>query len=567
MNPKVIVSLTSYPYRFKQPEMMTCLASLVEQETDIPYKIIFNVFEDDIEKMPSELVSYIEENNIELYHCPLDIRSHKKYYYVMQEYKNLPIITVDDDIVYSKHLVNDLYTSYLKYSKCVSACYLYRMAFDANDKMVCSFRKWNTKYDKYEPSFRNAFGSGGGTLFPPGCLDISEKRMPMIKEYITDDELLLKKWLNDAGVPVVKCRYDWTDESHGKKSKCGSYLEAATYATASNSLWRSGNNVNMDKHIKNLLSGYDYKKLDETIKPDVVVTMTSWKKRIDKVIETIESCNKQTRIPDKIYLNLSIKEFPGKNKDIPDVIVKYEMNHRNFVINWVDGPNTKSFKKMFPILKYCRYNDIIITVDDDMILPNDFVESRLADFEKYGQSITSAVSKDNTLGCPKINAGSLFVKKMLWNWEKVLDNKVVETYNDDRTYLYILYLNGYIPRMCSKYDVGYIVSCMANDNYNNRLSSVATTYKFGRLYDKHVSNVIIKLTGKSIEQSFGYFNNNKPQNPLCVPVFTPEPEKEKKIIQNNSECKSRIQTLRKDIEAGRVIRVPTVGGFIWKRIK
>ncbi len=110
MNEKVIVSLTSYPYRFKQPEMIKCLKSLVEQDTKVPYKIVFNVFEGDIKEMPSELVSFVEENNIELYHCPLDLRSHKKYFYVMQKYKNLPIITVDDDIVYSKHLVSDLYS-------------------------------------------------------------------------------------------------------------------------------------------------------------------------------------------------------------------------------------------------------------------------------------------------------------------------------------------------------------------------------------------------------------------------------------------------------------------------
>ena len=132
MNPKVIVSLTSYPYRFKKPEMIKCLKSLVNQETKVPYRIVFNIFEGDIKEMSSELVTFVKEHNIELYVCPLDLRSHKKYYYVMQKYSNLPIITVDDDIVYSKHLVTDLYNSYMKYSKCVSACYLYRMAFDDN---------------------------------------------------------------------------------------------------------------------------------------------------------------------------------------------------------------------------------------------------------------------------------------------------------------------------------------------------------------------------------------------------------------------------------------------------
>ena len=564
MNPKVIVSLTSYPYRFKKPEMLTCLKSLVEQETDIPYKIVFNIFEGDIKEMPSELVSYVEENGIEIYHCPLDLRSHKKYYYVMQDYSYLPIITVDDDIVYSKHLVHDLYTSYMKYTKCVSACYLYRMAFDTNDKIIPSFKKWNIKYDRYEPSFRNAFGSGGGTLFPPGCLDISEKRMPMIKSYITDDELLLKKWLNDAGVPVVKCRYDWTDETHGAKSKCGSYLEAATYATDNNSLWRSGNNVNMDKHIKSLLSDYDYKKLDESLKPSIIVTMTSWQKRIGDVIKTIKSCNEQTIIPDMIYLNLSVEEFQGRRNDIPTEITNYEINHNNFKINWVEGKNTKPFKKLFPILKKCKYNDIIITVDDDIILPTDFIESRLADFQQYGKPITSATSFDKTLACKKINAGSLFTKKMLWNWDKFVNDKVIETYNDDRTYLYVLYLNGYKPVTCTKYNIGSITHELANNNSKNRLRTNVTSFKFGKHYDEYVNDVVIELTGNTITKSYGYFNNRKEQDKVNVQINRTIRKIEKPTVKPG---KSAIAKLREDIQAGRVVKVPTMHGFVWRRVK
>lgn len=556
MNEKVIVSLTSYPYRFKQPEMIKCLKSLVNQDTNVPYKIVFNVFEGDIKEMPSELVSFVEENNIELYHCPLDLRSHKKYFYVMQKYKNLPIITVDDDIVYSKHLVSDLYSSYLKYSKCVSACYLYRMAFDVNDRLLPSFKKWNTKYDKYEPSFRNAFGSGGGTLFPPGCINVSDKSIPIIKEYMTDDEVLLKKWLNDRGYPVIKCKYDWNDESHTTISKCGSYLSAASYATDNNSLWRSGNNVNMDKHIKSLLSPYDYKKLDDSIKPSVIVTMTSWKNRIDEVIKTVKSCNEQTRTPDRIYLNLSITEFPGKENDIPRVLIDYERSHSNFIINWVDGPNTKCFKKLFPILKYCRYNDIIIIVDDDMVLPDDFVESRVKDIEKYNQPITSAISMDNYLSCKKINAGSTFTKKMLWNWERLFVDKIIETYNDDRTYLYILYLNGYTPRTCSKYDVRSLTHELANNNNNNRLKSVSKTFKRGKEYDNCVKDIIVGLTGKTIENSFGYFND-KTGSTLKNNVY-------KADVANKAQA---IKKLREDMQSGKIVKVPTVGGFIWKRVK
>ena len=565
MNEKVIVSLTSYPYRFKKPGMMDCLKSLVEQDTKIPYKIVFNLFKDDIKYLPSGLMSYIEENNIEIYSCPLDIRSHKKYFYVMQKYKDLPIITVDDDIIYSKHLVSDLYSSYVKYSKCVSACYLYRMAFDGNDKVIPSFKRWDVKYDKYEPSFRNAFGSGGGTLFPPGCLEMSGERLTMIRKFITDDELLLKKWLNDAGYPVIKCKYDWDDEEHGKKSKCGSYLEATDYATDDNSLWRSENRTSMDSHIKSLLCDYDYKKLDDSLKSSIIITMTSWKKRIDEVIKTIKSCNDQTVVPDRIYLNLSVEEFPGKRKDIPFEIVEYEKNHNNFMINWVEGPNTKPFKKMFPILKYCRLNDIIITVDDDIILPNDFVESRVLDFQQFGMPITSATSYDKTLFCKKINAGSLFVKKMLWNWDKFVNDRVIETHNDDRTYLYILYMNGYKPRTCTKYNISAITKEMANKNETNKLSSTVK-FKFGKHYDEYVNDVVVDLTGKPITKSFGYFNDGNAQEKVTVPLARTI-KRTVKQTPAPTPNKTTLAQLRSDIQAGRVIKVPVNGGFIWKRIK
>ena len=37
-------------------------------------------------------------------------------------------------------------------------------------------------------------------------------------------------------------------------------------------------------------------------------------------------------------------------------------------INWVEGPNTKSMKKVFPMLKYVDDDDILMTLDDDHLL-------------------------------------------------------------------------------------------------------------------------------------------------------------------------------------------------------
>ena len=49
----------------------------------------------------------------------------------------------------------------------------------------------------------------------------------------------------------------------------------------------------------------------------IVVTMTSWKKRIDYVSISILSLLKQTVKPRSIELNLSEEEFPNKENDLP----------------------------------------------------------------------------------------------------------------------------------------------------------------------------------------------------------------------------------------------------------
>ena len=48
--------------------------------------------------------------------------------------------------------------------------------------------------------------------------------------------------------------------------------------------------------------------------------MTSWPKRIKNVSTVINSLLNQNIKPDLIELNLSIEEFPNKEKDLPEDI-------------------------------------------------------------------------------------------------------------------------------------------------------------------------------------------------------------------------------------------------------
>lgn len=235
----------------------------------------------------------------------------------------------------------------------------------------------------------------------------------------------------------------------------------------------------------------------------IVITLTSWVKRINSVKRVVESIMRNTVLPDRVYLNLSSTEFAGI--DLPEDLVEYFNSDDRLIINWVDGPNTKSMKKVFPILKYLDDDDIIIDADDDILFPEDLIESRINDFEKYERKYSISSNGHTSVGFRSqmkiVSAMSLFQKKMLNNWEKLMNGTVIRTYNDDRSYLTLLWLNGYKNVGPSKWTAQELL-----EQYDMRLQwgmKESRTHLIGRIYDKVVNDDFTKRYGVSILNSFG----------------------------------------------------------------
>ena len=248
----------------------------------------------------------------------------------------------------------------------------------------------------------------------------------------------------------------------------------------------------------------------------IVVTMTSWVKRIGSVKRVVESIVGNTVSPDRVYLNLSRSEFDNQGVELPKDLVDYFNSDDRLIINWVEGENTKSMKKVFPTLEYLDDDDIIITADDDILFPSDLIESRLDDFNKYQNCpITSNTSKCGIGDAMVISPLSLYQKKMFNNWDKYVNETVIHTYNDDRTYLYILFLNGYIAKPATKYHEKYLKK---NFGYNEEISPMkgANIYPIGKKYDEIVKDTVNKLTGSTIKNSFNFFNRKRHD---CVMVY------------------------------------------------
>ena len=105
----IVVSLTSTTARIKH--IFPTLYSLAEQ-TRKPDLIVLWLSKD--EKFPLRVIAKIKRMGIKV-EFKEDLGPNTKYHYAFGEYKNDLIITVDDDIIYHKEMIQELYSTFLKH--------------------------------------------------------------------------------------------------------------------------------------------------------------------------------------------------------------------------------------------------------------------------------------------------------------------------------------------------------------------------------------------------------------------------------------------------------------------
>lgn len=187
--PKVIISLATHDDRLNT--CIPCLKSLVNQ-TIKPYKIIVNIKEGDYKKMPHHFEKFCNENNIEIFSCPVDLKPHNKYYWTMMKYRNCIVVTTDDDYEYSPTMLEELLNSYKKHPTCVSSRFVALLINDNQGKLV-KYDDWGHQYLQIkEPSSQLIAYGCNGVLYPPDCLKLTDKDIDSIKECIGADDIWLK---------------------------------------------------------------------------------------------------------------------------------------------------------------------------------------------------------------------------------------------------------------------------------------------------------------------------------------------------------------------------------------
>ena len=174
----VIISLTSYGTRLKlvPKTIFSILCGTIK-----PYKIVLTLYKEDLKFIPKELQLFIDHNIIELLIADENLKSHLKYFYCLQKYSNYKIITIDDDIIYPKTLIEKLLLN------------------DDNESII-AYRghtiKNDLKYNYDRPTLKNSHKNIGlgafGILYQPHCFDLCQPKIEEIKNIIHNDDVYLK---------------------------------------------------------------------------------------------------------------------------------------------------------------------------------------------------------------------------------------------------------------------------------------------------------------------------------------------------------------------------------------
>lgn len=140
-------------------------------------------------------------------------------------------------------------------------------------------------------------------------------------------------------------------------------------------------------YIKTLLQPdliNDWQEKTKAILNPVIISLTSYPARIETVNQTIETLLNQTVPADKVVLWLAPEQFPNKDQDLPKQLLDLIKN--GLTIEW--HKNLRSYTKLIPALK--KYHQaLIITVDDDILYPDNLVETLINGYSRHPHCIIS----------------------------------------------------------------------------------------------------------------------------------------------------------------------------------
>lgn len=199
----LIVSITTFPKRIDK--IWIVIESILRQ-TLPPKKVVLTLSKLQFPSkadLPKQLSKLEEEGVLEIIWTEDDLRSHKKYYYVMQKYPDDLIVTADDDFIYANNMLENLYKFHLQYPESI-------ITHLALERQGSNYQEWrNLLFVAVEPTYSIMQFGGSGVLYPPLSLPKDAFNKDSIKQCcpLADD-----LWLNAMallnGTSIAKTDYE-----------------------------------------------------------------------------------------------------------------------------------------------------------------------------------------------------------------------------------------------------------------------------------------------------------------------------------------------------------------------
>lgn len=252
------------------------------------------------------------------------------------------------------------------------------------------------------------------------------------------------------------------------------------------------------------------------MKERIIVTLTTWSKRIQNIPEVLDTIYGQTIPPDHIVLNLAY------NEAVPENVQHYIDSHQ-IEVNRV--PDTKVYKKLIPTLK--KYpNDCVITIDDDWLYPQDMIADFINIHKHYPNNPISGnriVSEYLHCQC-HCGCASLIKASFLGDYIDAIDEDVIlHCPSDDLVYTFFtakagcpyirthneFYVNMQPYNNNVAYSEGNNSYVIKSFNYLiKRFGPVNNNIYLGYVDDEVIADQINEIHSKLVEQYQRIINSN-----------------------------------------------------------
>ncbi len=199
---KLVVSLTSYGHRVRDVYLVI---ESIFQQTYKPDKIVLWLSKDEYnqDNIPI-MLQKAQKRGLEVRFCK-DLKSYKKLIPTLKLYPDYLIVTIDDDVMFPNHMLEELYNAYKKNPRCIHAHHMARITFKNKDgKQLKSYNQWET-VRLPSSSLLNLPIGVGGVLYFPGCFHKDITNEDLFMELAPNaDDIWFKAMslLND-----VKCNF------------------------------------------------------------------------------------------------------------------------------------------------------------------------------------------------------------------------------------------------------------------------------------------------------------------------------------------------------------------------